>query len=462
MELEVFVHGALCVSYSGQCYLSQYAAGRSGNRGVCAQLCRHKYSLINGSNQTVLDNKYPLSLKDMNRLESIGDLVAAGVTSFKIEGRYKEIEYVKNITALYRLVIDEYIAAHSQYRRESSGTCTFGFKPDPEKTFNRGFTGYFIEGKREKIAAMDTPKSIGKFIGRIVKPGRNFFRLQDHDLRNGDGICFFNRDSELTGFKVERVAGNKIYPNTMTGLTAGTELYRNSDTDFLSVLRGSAHCRAIDVEMIFNQGDKGIRLTVKDEDGVTVEISQEAEFQPAQNPQRARSVIETQLMRTGDTPYRVRSVTIYPDQPGFLALSIINDIRRRALTQLTQARIPAMPRPEAAIITNNIPYPEKEVDYRANILNTKALAFYKKHGVEVREMALESESDGSVNNKFSRVLMTTRYCLRYELDACLKSANRQNNPMIAGPLRIGDRQHTYRLEFDCKACRMLIMAESGF
>ncbi len=459
VELEAFIHGALCVSYSGQCYMSQYAFGRSGNRGVCAQPCRHQYTLVDGSNKAVAVNRYLLSLKDMNRINVIGDLAGAGVTSFKIEGRYKEAEYVKNVTAAYRLAIDEFIVQNPQYCQASSGSCAFTFKPDPEKSFNRGFTDYFLYGRREKIAAFDSPKSIGQYIGRVDSLGRDWFLLNGHDLVNGDGLCFFTRAHELTGCKVDMVKGERVFPNTMTGIMVGADIYRNLDMAFLRILKGSIHCRKIAVEMIFKQEETGIRLIVRDEDGVHVDIWHEMAFVPARDPLRASSNIETQLMRSGDTPYRVTAVDIHPEQPGFLKLSLINDIRRKALDKLTRERIEQF-RPEGkSIIPNNTPYPESDVDYRANVLNSKAVEFYKRHGVRVNQMALEIEADEPGSEISDRVVMTTKYCILYELGACLKSENKQNEKMLIEPLRISDRQHTYRLEFDCQACRMLIIGE---
>jgi 23S rRNA 5-hydroxycytidine C2501 synthase len=456
VELEVFVHGALCVSYSGQCYMSQYALGRSGNRGVCAQPCRHQYTLTDGNNKTVIKDKYLLSLKDMTRIKAIGDLVAAGVTSFKIEGRYKEIEYVKNITALYRQAIDIFIKNNPGYRPASSGTYIFGFKPDPFRTFNRGYTGYLIDGEREKMATFDSPKSMGEFIGTVEKKGRDYFSIKGHNLMNGDGLCFVNQNHELTGCRVDKVEENIIFPNTMTDIKVGTAIYRNLDIEFTRVLKGSVKCRTISIDMTFIQDKTGIRLTVKDEDGVTVVSSHTISFEPAKDHVRARSTIEAQLLKTKDTPYRVKAVIITPDEPGFIPMSVINEIRRNALNKLTLARIEGFHTEGQKVIPNNIQYPEQELDYMANVLNSNAMAFYKRHGVVVNETAFEDDNYSKVDKK-GRVVMTTKYCLRYELDACLRS--KENNKGLTGPLRINDRQHTYLLEFDCKNCRMMIITE---
>ncbi len=456
VALEVFVHGALCVSYSGQCYMSQYALGRSGNRGVCAQPCRHQYSLTDGEHNTVAREKYLLSLKDMNRIEAIGDLIAAGVTSFKIEGRYKEIDYVKNITALYRQAIDGFIKSNPGYRPASSGACTFGFKPDPYKSFNRGFTDYFIDGERVKMATFNSPKSMGELIGTIDKTGKDYFLIKGHNLINGDGLCFFTRDNELTGCRVDRIEGERVFANSMSDISVGTAIYRNLDVEYTRVLKGSVQCRTISVEMDFIQDETGIRLKIVDEDGIAVETGESIPFEPAKNTERARSTIEAQLIKTKDTPYRATSVAISPDEPGFIPLSVINDIRRKALNKLTLARIEAFHTEGQQVIPNNIPYPEQGLDYSANVLNSKAMDFYSRHGAVVNEMALEDDNNSKIGKK-GRVVMNTKYCLRYELDACLRS--KEKNEGLIGPLRINDRQHTYRLDFDCINCRMMIITD---
>ena len=243
IELEAFVHGALCVSYSGQCYMSQAVVGRSGNRGVCAQPCRSHYTLIDGDGNVIQKNKFLLSLKDLNLMNRIPDLVAAGVTSFKIEGRYKGIEYVKNVTAAYRQAIDQFISGHSDYRKSSSGVSALTFSPDPDRTFNRGYTQYFISGPGEKVASIDTQKAIGQYLGEITGVGKDFFRIARHDLQNGDGLCFFTKNNDLAGFRVDRMAKEKIYPNSMNGLEIGTSLYRNHDMALARILKRTPHSR---------------------------------------------------------------------------------------------------------------------------------------------------------------------------------------------------------------------------
>jgi len=454
VELETFVHGALCVSYSGQCYMSQAATGRSGNRGICAQPCRYCYDLIDADGKVIRKQKYLLSLKDMNLMAAIPDLVAAGVTSFKIEGRYKGIDYVKNVTAAYRQAIDRFIGEHPDYCRSSSGVSTFTFSPDPAKTFNRGYTQYFIFGRKEKVASMDTQKSIGQYVGAITGMGKEFFRMGSHDLKNGDGICFFTNQKNLTGFLIERVDKEKIYPNNMTGLAIGTRLYRNHDMAFARILKRSSARRQIAVKMDFLQDDTMVRLTVRDEDGNQAETIIEALFEFSRNPSQTLEQINTHLSRTGNSPYQVTGLTVHSKQPGFLQISILNGIRRDVLEKLTTIRLEKYCRQTIGFAPNDAPYPEKRLDFHANVLNEHAGRFYKRHGVEITEPAFET-----LSNTVGKTVMTTRYCIRYQLDMCLKYNLSGHSP--EEPLRISDRNHIYCLEFDCQQCRMHVITEGN-
>jgi 23S rRNA 5-hydroxycytidine C2501 synthase len=452
IELEAFVHGALCVSYSGQCYMSQAVAGRSGNRGVCAQPCRSHYTLIDGEGNKILQNKYLLSLKDLNLMNRIPDLVESGVTSFKIEGRYKGIEYVKNVTAAYRQVIDQFINGHSGYRRGSSGKSVLTFEPDADRTFNRGYTQYFISGKREKIASMDTQKAIGQHLGEITNVGKDFFQMARHDLQNGDGLCFFTRQNDLAGFRVERVEKGKIYPNSMKGLEAGTPVYRNLDMAFTRILKKSSASRLIGVEMDFIQEDTFIRLRVRDEDGNETDVVKEILFEPSRNPEKARQQLEKHLNSTGNTSFRTTGLTIHPDPPGFLPASLLNGIRRESLEKLARVRQETYRREEKPFHPDDIPYPENKLDFHANVMNALARKFYEHHGAIITEPAFEALSDIT-----GKTVMTTRYCIRYQLDLCPKLQSPRLS--IKEPLHLRDAHHTYRLEFDCRECRMFLILE---
>ncbi len=450
IELEAFVHGALCVSYSGQCYMSQAVAGRSGNRGVCAQPCRSHYTLVDGSGRRILQNKYLLSLKDMNRLNALPDLISAGVTSFKIEGRYKGIDYVKNVTAAYRQAIDRFIGDHPDYRRASSGAGTLTFTPDVDRTFNRGYTPYFLSGRPDKIASIATPKAIGQYLGKIAAVGKDHFQMARYDLQNGDGLCFFTMQDDLAGFRVERVEKGKIFPNSMKGLAVGTELYRNHDMDFTRVLKKSPGDRRIAVAMHFIQDERGIRLEATDEDDCAAEARREIDFEPSRNPENARVQIEKQLSSTGNTPYRITTLAIEPQEPGFLAASALNGIRREVLERLTAVRLTAFSPQAIPFSPNDAPYPEKILDFHANVFNTQARKFYERHGATISEPAFESLADIA-----GKTVMTTRYCIRYQLDLCPKLQHPAHP--VKEPLRLKDAHHTYRLEFDCRNCRMSVI-----
>lgn len=454
VELEAFVHGALCVSYSGQCYMSHAVTGRSGNRGVCAQPCRSRYTLTDGEGKKVLHRKFPLSLKDLNLIDAIGELTAAGITSFKIEGRYKDIDYVKNITAAYRRVIDRFILDHPDYRRASSGVSTHAFTPDPERTFNRGYTTYFLFGGGEKIASMDTQKAIGQYVGTICAIGKESFRMKNAALQNGDGICFFTAEKKLVGCRVHRIDGKDIYPNAMKGLSIGTAVYRNHDQAFTRMLKKTTASRRIGVDMDFSRNDRFLRLVVTDEDGNRAEQLETAPFEPARDTSRMRAQIESQLSSTGNTFYQVRRVRISPEQPGFLPLSVLNGMRREVLETLTQIRLQTHPRLTVQRTPNSIAYPEKILDFRANVLNDHARRFYERHGAKVGEPAFETLSDTA-----GKTVMTTRYCIRRQLKACPKFD--RSPDAFKDPMRITDGRHTYRMEFDCRECRMRVILESA-
>jgi collagenase-like PrtC family protease len=284
LELEFFVHGALCVSYSGQCYMSQAVTARSSNRGVCAQPCRSRYTLTDGDGKSVLSDRFLLSVKDLNLMNDIPSLVGAGITSFKIEGRYKEIDYVKNVTTAYSRVLDSFILGHPDYRRSSSGRSELSFMADPAKTFNRGFTRYFISGRTEKVASMDTPKSMGQFVGTITSLENRFFRTDGADLQNGDGLCFFTRERELAGFRVERVEGSKIFPNSMKDMAEGIRLYRNHNIALNRMLQKASSRRRIDVEVDFNQDGATVGLAARDEDGNRAELIYDMPYEEPRHP----------------------------------------------------------------------------------------------------------------------------------------------------------------------------------
>jgi len=449
IELEYFVHGALCVSYSGQCYMSQAVAGRSGNRGVCAQPCRSRYTLIDGDGNAVVSDRFLLSLRDLNLMHDIPDLVVAGITSFKIEGRYKDISYVKNVTAAYSRSLDAFIHDHPAFCRSSSGRSVSAFLPDPAKSFNRGFTRYFMSGRVEKIASMVTPKSIGQPVGSVTDLGRGFFRADCADLQNGDGLCFFAQNGKLEGFRVERVDNGKIFPNTLKGIAKGILLYRNHNTAMVRLLQKASGQRRIRIEMdVAFEGD-GVCLRVFDEDGNRAEGVCTLPYAVPKDPAAAKDLVKKHLSSTGSTSFRVDAMSIR-GQIGFVPISVLNRLRRTVLDQLLKTRSENYHREIRPMVPNSAPYPEKKLDYHANVLNKFARQFYARHGAEVTEQAFEALPEVT-----GREVMRTRYCLRGELDACLKSKDAGRR--FKAPLRIMDGHHAYLLKFDCEACRMSLI-----
>lgn len=449
IELECFVHGALCVSYSGQCYMSQAVTGRSGNRGVCAQPCRSRYTLTDGDGNTILSDKYLLSLKDLNLMQDLPALVHAGITSFKIEGRYKEIDYVKNITAAYSQALDNFVRNHPEYRRSSSGRSEYTFLPDPAKTFNRGFTRYFAAGRKETIGSLDTPKSIGEPVGKVTSTGKGFFSTDCRDLVSGDGLCFFTPGRTLSGFRVERVEKSKIFPNTMKGLTAGAVLYRNHSVAWTRMLHKVSGRRQIRVEMDFRHEGDEVYLSAKDEDGNQAEAMRFMPYEEPRDPSMVRKQIEKQLSSTGNTAFNVTTVRL-SSHTGFLTLGFLNNIRRDVLEKLVKVRSESYKRGTAAFVPNGVPYPEKRLDYHANVLNDHARRFYSCHGAEVVESAFETLAETK-----GKEVMRTRHCILYELGACHKAGH--SGFRLKEPLRISDGHHAYLLTFDCDACAMSVI-----
>ncbi|MBF0233568.1 MAG: U32 family peptidase, partial [Desulfamplus sp.] len=376
VELECFVHGALCVSYSGQCYISHAAFGRSGNRGVCAQPCRLKYTLKDGKGRDVISNKHLLSLKDLCLIDHIKDLAQAGITSFKIEGRYKDMAYVKNVVGAYRQAIDNFIETHEGYRRQSSGKTQFQFVPDIQKTFNRGYTKYFLLGTKEteRQAAIDTPKSIGAEAGKISHIEKDCFKIAGKAIHNGDGMCFISRAGELKGFKVEQIKDGWILPNDMNDLSVGLILFRNHDHQFLKLMGKKTAERRIGVSMKFDQTATQIHLVVTDEDGFMVNSILPAAYEEAKKPENVTKTIQSQLTSTGNTIFEVIKFSIETSNPGFLPVSLLNSLRRNALEELTRSRKQDYAAQKnnalqkSSIKRDSIPiYPEKNLNYQANV-----------------------------------------------------------------------------------------------
>ncbi|NJK98845.1 MAG: U32 family peptidase [Bacteroidales bacterium] len=317
VELETFIHGALCVSYSGQCYMSQAVCGRSGNRGDCAQPCRSSYDLLDADGNLIVKNKHLLSLKDLDLTREIPELIKAGITSFKIEGRLKDMAYIKNVVSWYRRIIDSYMADNPGYRKLSSGSSYIGFNPDPVKTFNRGYTSYNIKGRNEKLATYDTQKSTGLKIGVVGKIKGKSFEYQGKKLLPGDGLCFFSQTDELNGFYVNIVDGNLIFPSSHEGIFEGAVLYRNFDKAFDKQLNLSNGQRKIAIRMILEGNEHEIKLILTDEDGNQIETSQQANGIIAENKSLAESQLNKQLAKLGNSSFVLKSLELNLDPVPF-------------------------------------------------------------------------------------------------------------------------------------------------
>jgi putative protease len=456
MELEAFVHGALCVCYSGQCNLSFALGGRSGNRGACAQPCRKEYRLVDGEGRVIENGKHLLSIKDLNLSGHLGVLIEAGVSSFKIEGRLKDATYVANVTAYYRAKLDEVIAASPELKRSSSGALKVEFTPDPAKTFNRGFTTHFLGGRgpaKEPIGAPETPKMLGEPLGRVESVSRQGVTLEtDAQLHPGDGLCFFDRAGRLTGSVVNAVQGRTFLPRMLESFEVGALIYRNHDHEFLNAVKKSRNERKIGVTLRLMEVPGGLALEAADEDGIWAESTLDCAPAAAEKPEAATENLKRQLAKTGGTDFECRGVELELEKPIFLPVSEINALRRGALEALAEEREKARPRAEGGARINTLPYPEKELTYNGNVLNKKAAAFYRRHGVEQIEPAAES----GLRMK-GRKVMTTRYCLRHQMGMCARQPETRH---IAEPWTLIDCEgNRLRLNFCCDRCEMEVYLE---
>ena len=450
VELESFVHGALCVSYSGQCYMSQAICGRSGNRGVCAQPCRSAYDLTDKKGNILIKNKHLLSLKDLNLSEHIAELLEAGITSFKIEGRLKDISYVKNIVAFYRQEIDKILNHKQGFRKSSSGKTNFPFTPDPEKSFNRGFTQYYIYGRKEKNGSFLTQKSLGKRIGKITELSGNWFKADGEELYPQDGICFFDDNQQLSGTLINKAFDLKYYPKDMFGLKAGLEIFRNQDQRFEKLLEKSSNARKIEIKLCLKEWEHGILLEAEDEDLIHAKVEIKTVKAPAEKPEFVKGQMINQLKKLGNTPFTVSAIEIKTDSVYFISTSILNQLRRDLVDKLMLERIKTYRHEEHPFQPNNYPYPEKHLTYKGNVLNHLAQKFYERHGVERIEPAFET-----LKSFEDKIVMTSKHCIRFQLDACpihQKSLVRFNEPLF-----LKDNTHTYKLEFDCNHCEMKVI-----
>lgn len=453
LALEYFVHGALCVAYSGQCFISHAHTGRSANRGECSQACRLPYTLIDDKGKTITENQHLLSMKDNNQTQNMLELARAGVSSFKIEGRLKDLSYVKNITAHYRQLLDEIIAENPEFTRASSGTSSFTFEPQPEKTFNRGYTDYFANERQDDIGAFDSPAFVGELIGEVVEIGDGWFTVNaEKPFNNGDGICFYDAHGDVVGVRINRAEGTKLFPVEIPAeLTEGTTLFRNRDQEFERSLEKDSAERRVAVQPVFAETENGFSLTLTDEDGVSVAVDLVHGKEIAQNAERATNTLKDSLAKFGNTMFTAQPVELKLSQPWFLPVGALNALRREATEKLEAERLATHPRPpRAAPAANPVPYPQDELTYLGNVFNAQARHFYEKHGVQLIADAYEANQEKGMVS-----LMITRHCLRYSFNLCPKEVKH----LKPDPMTLVNGSEKLILKFDCKACEMHVIGK---
>lgn len=454
VELEAFVHGALCVSYSGQCYMSYAGSGRSANRGACAQYCRLPYTLTDADGKLLQKEAHLLSLKDMNRSEYLQEMLNAGITSFKIEGRLKDEDYVKNITLHYRRRLDAVLEGKECFGPASVGKVTAFFEPNPEKTFYRGGTDYFLHNRRGDEHQWSTPKSLGEPLGTVSHVFKNGFQIDtDKILHNGDGLCFLNKDHQLVGFRLNVVKEKFLYPLEMpAGLLVGTMVYRNEDRLFSKQLEGESAKRKIMADLLFQERETGFSLTLTDEEGLQASSVISMEKQPAQNAMQAEANIRQQLSKMGDSPFVARNIVLDCKQIYFVPVSLLNRLRREAVAGLQLLRESRKPKAVCRKEGNMYyPFSLDHLDYTGNVLNSSAAKFYRDHGVVSVDPALEG--DGMEAATKPLLLMKCKYCIRNAMHACKRKFP---NVRLNEPLYLQSGANRYKLKFDCDQCEMQI------
>lgn len=450
VPLEIFVHGALCVSYSGQCYVSQACFGRSANRGECAQFCRLPFSLVDSNDRVIVKDKHLLSLKDLNQSEELEALLDAGASSFKIEGRLKDVSYVKNVTAAYRQKLDAILACRKEYVRASSGSCRYAFKPQLDKSFSRGFTHYFLHGRTRDAFSFDTSKSLGEEMGTMKEARGNYLTVAGlKSFNNGDGVCYIDEQGKLQGFRINRVEGNKLYPQEMPRIKPRTVLYRNFDQEFEKTLARRSSERKIGVSVRLADTAFGFALTLTDEDDNSVTLSLAREKEPARTPQEEN--LKTQLAKFGNTPFEALRVDIDFTENWFLPASVLADFRRQAVEKLISARRINYRRELFVLKPTAHAFPQSTLTYLGNVMNARAASFYAGHGVASIAPAFERTPVEKA------VLMFCKHCLRYSMGWC-PVHQRERSPYREPYYLVSTDGKRFRLEFDCRNCQMKVSA----
>lgn len=450
VPLEIFVHGALCVSYSGQCYVSQACFGRSANRGECAQFCRLPFSLVDAEGRVIVKDKHLLSLKDLNQSDELEALLDAGASSFKIEGRLKDVSYVKNVTAAYRRKLDAIFARRKEYVRASSGSCRYAFNPQLDKSFSRGFTHYYLHGRTKDVFSFDTPKSLGEEMGTMKEARGNYLTVAGlKSFNNGDGVCYIDEQGRLQGFRINRVEGNKLYPQEMPRIKPRTVLYRNFDQEFEKILARKSSERRIAVSVRLTDTPFGFALTLTDEDDNSVTLSLAREKEPARTPQEEN--LKTQLAKFGNTPFEAVRIDIDFAGNWFLPASVLADFRRQAVEKLISARRINYRRELFVLKPTAHAFPQSTLTYLGNVMNGQAVSFYAGHGVASIAPAFERAPAEKA------VLMFCKHCLRYSMGWC-PVHQRERSPYREPYYLVSTDGKRFRLEFDCKNCQMKVNA----
>lgn len=454
VELEFFVSGALCVSFSGNCYMSVANGERSANRGSCAQNCRLPYQLIDGTGKTLIANSHLLSIKDLDLSDQLPNLIDVGVTSFKIEGRLKDLVYVKNNTSYLRKKLDSFLENNTdKFEKASSGRTFYNFDPAMDRSFNRGYTDYFVNKRKEKIGSWESPKSQGQLIGKLLEIKANGYVIENFEkLNNGDGLFFVNEKGEPDGTQVNIIVNDVVVPNTFKPLAVGTVIYRNSDAEFNKMVeKENSAVRKIGVSLKFTEIADGFQLLVTDEDGHQSVQSFQTAKELAKSQESVIPNIKKNLAKTGNTPFIVDNIEVELSENWFLPISKVNEIRREALEQLVDIRVKEYHREEFQIVKTDHPYPVQKLDFMYNVSNKMARAFYTRHGVTEIEKAFELQWDPGK----ARV-MTTKYCVKYELGKCARFQRDTMGEKLVEPLTLKHGENEYKLKFNCKPCEMEI------
>lgn len=450
--LEVFIHGALCVSYSGQCYVSEACFGRSANRGECAQFCRLQFDMTDADGKVIEKGKHLLSLKDMNQSDNLEELLDAGASSLKIEGRLKDVSYVKNVTAYYRQKLDALFKRRKEYVRASSGSVKLAFRPQLDKSFSRGFTDYFAHGRNPGIFSFNTPKSLGEEVGTVKEIRGNYLTVAGvKAFSNGDGLCYLDAQGRLQGFRVNRVENNKLFPQEMPRIKPKTVLYRNFDQEFDRIMQKKSAERKLAVDVSLAENNFGFTLTICDEDGNSVSMALSKNKELARTPQHDNLI--NQLGKLGNTPFVPRNIDVDLSENWFIPSSELAELRRATVEELLSLRRINYHRELWRMPETEHPYPQKELTYLGNVMNKEAAAFYQKHGVEKIAPAFE------VEHPEGAALMFCKHCLRYSMGWCpvhhkVKSPYREPYYLVSGDGK------KFRLQFDCKNCQMKVYSES--